>query len=58
VKKIDTLKAYIKSGTKLFHLIGEKKVKSKTNHGKSEEKGDLGVLKVQMWYPNHAFTLL
>jgi len=35
VKKIDTLKAYIKFGTKLFHLM-----KSKTSHGENEEKGE------------------
>jgi hypothetical protein len=33
VKKIDTLKAFIKFGTKLFHLM-----KCKTNDGKNEKK--------------------
>jgi hypothetical protein len=42
VKTIDTLKAYIKFATKLFHLTCEKKVKCKTCHGKSEEKGEFG----------------
>jgi hypothetical protein len=42
VKKIDTLKAYIKFGTKLFHLTWEKRVKYKIGHGKSEEKGEFG----------------
>jgi hypothetical protein len=43
-EKIDTLKNYIKFGTKLFHLTWEKKVKCETNHGKSEEKGEFGNL--------------
>jgi hypothetical protein len=42
VKKIDTLDAYIKFGSKLFHRIGKKKVKYKTCHKKSEEKGEFG----------------
>jgi hypothetical protein len=42
VKIIDTLKDYIKFGTKLFHLTWEKKVKCETNHGKNEEKGEFG----------------
>jgi len=42
VKKIDTLDAYIKFGTKLFHWIGKKKVKCKTCHKKSEKKGEFG----------------
>ncbi len=37
MKTIDTLKAYIKFGTKLFHLM-----KCKTSHGKNEEKGEFG----------------
>jgi hypothetical protein len=40
VKKIDIMDAYIKFGTKLFHLTWEKKEKSKTCHRKSEEKGE------------------
>jgi hypothetical protein len=44
MKKINTLKACIKFGTKLFHLIWEKKVKCKTCHGKSEKKGEFGSL--------------
>jgi hypothetical protein len=34
---IDTLKAYIKFVTKLFHLM-----KCKTSHGKNEEKNEFG----------------
>ncbi len=40
MKKIDILDAYIKFGTKLFHLTWEKKEKFKTCHRKSEEKGE------------------
>jgi hypothetical protein len=38
MKKNRYLKAHIKFGTKLFHLTGEKKVKCKTSHAKSEKK--------------------
>jgi hypothetical protein len=39
-KKIDTLKAYIKFGTKYFIWHFKKKMKCKIGHGKSEEKGE------------------
>jgi hypothetical protein len=42
VKTIDIFEAYIKFGTKLFHLALKKKVKCKIGHGKSEEKGEFG----------------
>jgi hypothetical protein len=42
VKIVNTLEAYIRFGTKLFHLTCKKKVKCKTSHGKSEEKGEFG----------------
>jgi len=42
MKKIDILEAYIKFGTKLFHLTLEKKVKCKINHRKNEKKGEFG----------------
>jgi hypothetical protein len=41
VKTIDTLKAYIKFGTKLFHFM-----KCKPSDGKNEKKVNLGVLGV------------
>jgi uncharacterized UBP type Zn finger protein len=57
VKKIDTLEAYIKFGTKLFHLTWEKRVKCKACHGKKiKKKVNLGVLMFQRGYPNHAWT--
>jgi len=40
VKTIDTLKAYIKFETKLFHLTWKINVKCKTFYGKCEEKGE------------------
>ncbi len=46
MKTINILKAYIKFGTKLFHLTWEKKVECKTGHGKNEEKGEFGSLGV------------
>ncbi len=42
MKTIDTLEAYIKFGTKLFHLTSEKKVKCNIGHGENEEKGEFG----------------
>jgi hypothetical protein len=42
VKKIDTLKAYIKFETKLVHLTWRKELKCKTSHGKSEKKCEFG----------------
>jgi hypothetical protein len=36
-KKKKTLNAYIKFGTKLFHLTCEKKVKCKISHGKMKK---------------------
>jgi hypothetical protein len=53
---IDTLEVYIKFWTKLFCLTCEKNVKCKIGHRNSEKKMNVGVLKVQMWYPNHAWT--
>jgi hypothetical protein len=41
VKK-KTSEAYIKFGTKLFHLTQKRRAKCKTRHGKSEEKNDFG----------------
>jgi hypothetical protein len=35
-----TIDAYIKFGTKLFHLTWREKMKSKTCHRKNEEKGE------------------
>ncbi len=46
MKKVDTLEAYIKFATKLFHLTSEKMAKCKTCHGKNEKKKNLGVLRV------------
>jgi hypothetical protein len=40
--KIYILQAYIKFGTKLFHMTWLKKMKCKIGHGKSEEKGEFG----------------
>ncbi len=42
MKKINTLEAYIKFGTKLFHLTWEKMVNCKTSHGENEKKGEFG----------------
>jgi len=41
-EKKDTLKNYIKFGTKLFHLTWKKKVKCERNHEKNEKKGEFG----------------
>jgi hypothetical protein len=40
MKIIDFLDAYVKVGTKLFHLTWKNKGKFKTCHRKSEEKGE------------------
>jgi hypothetical protein len=37
---MDTLDAYIKFGTQLFHFTREKWVKCKIGHGKNEEKSE------------------
>ncbi len=42
MKTIDTLDAYIKFGTKLFHWTWKKRVKCKTCHGKNKEKREFG----------------
>ncbi len=49
MKIIDTLKAYIKFGTKFFCLTWEKMVECKRCHGKSEEKGQFGILGVSLY---------
>jgi hypothetical protein len=44
MKKTNILKAYIKVGTKLFHLTWEKKKKCKKGHGENEKKSEFGNL--------------
>jgi hypothetical protein len=57
VKKVDIIDAYIKIGTKLFHLTREKKKgKSKKGHRKNEKKGEFESLVFMRGYPNRALT--
>jgi hypothetical protein len=46
------LEAYIKFGTKLFHLTWEEKVKCKTCHEKNDKKVNLGILKMSLYVSN------
>jgi len=60
MKIIDILKAYIKFGTKLFHLRWEKKGKSNIRHSKNEKKGEFECLKSESLvfkggYSNHVW---
>ncbi len=50
MKTKDTLDAYIKFGTKLFHWTRKQKVKCKTCHGKNEGKGEFGSLRNESLY--------
>jgi hypothetical protein len=52
MKKIDTLDAYIKFETNLFHLTREKKGKSKIGHRFYEKKVNLGVVEVSPYVSN------
>jgi hypothetical protein len=49
---IDTSKAYIKFGTKLFHLTWKKLMKYKTSHGGNEKKVNLEVLGMNPYVSN------
>jgi hypothetical protein len=55
-EKVDIINAYIKFGTKLFHLTREKKGKSKKGHRKNEKKGEFESLVFMRGYPNRALT--
>ncbi len=48
MKKIDIINAYIKLGTKLFHLTWERKAKFKIGHYKKNEKGEFESLGVNL----------
>ncbi len=54
MKIIDISEAYIKFGTKLFHLndLNEEKIWNVRSHGESERKVNLGVLGMNLYVSN------